>query len=158
MSNHSFDNQISPETYLCHGPFDPEVFGGVVNPPVYHASTVIFKNCKELNERHQALFEDAEDEVMYYGRFGTPITFAVQKALAELEGTDLYWCLLDLQPAQVRYWLWLKMAIISWSVVAFTARRVDSSIMCWPKWAFRQPFSIRLLAIALLNCSRKIRP
>lgn len=27
---------------------------------------------------------------MYYGRFGTPITFAVQKALAELEGgTDL---------------------------------------------------------------------
>ncbi|HBY8153636.1 cystathionine beta-lyase [Klebsiella pneumoniae] len=86
MTNHSFDNQMSPETYLCHGPFDPEVFGGVVNPPVYHASTVIFKNCKELNERHQALFEDAEDEVMYYGRFGTPITFAVQKALAELEG------------------------------------------------------------------------
>ncbi|PLK61319.1 PLP-dependent transferase, partial [Klebsiella pneumoniae] len=86
MTNHSFDNQMSPETYLCHGPFDPEVFGGVVNPPVYHASTVIFKNCKELNERHQALFEDAEDEVMYYGRFGTPITFAAQKALAELEG------------------------------------------------------------------------
>ncbi len=86
MTNHSFDNQMSPETYLCHGPFDPEVFGGVVNPPVYHASTVIFKNCKELNERHRALFEDAEDEVMYYGRFGTPITFAVQKALAELEG------------------------------------------------------------------------
>ncbi|STQ59881.1 cystathionine beta-lyase [Pseudescherichia vulneris] len=72
MSNHSFDNQVSPETYLCHGPFDPDVFGGVVNPPVYHASTVIFKNCKELSERHQALFEDAEDEVMYYGRFGTP--------------------------------------------------------------------------------------
>ena len=35
MTNHSFDNQMSPETYLCHGPFDPEVFGGVVNPPVY---------------------------------------------------------------------------------------------------------------------------
>ncbi|SXB79869.1 hypothetical protein [Klebsiella pneumoniae] len=51
MTNHSFDNQMSPETYLCHGPFDPEVFGGVVNPPVYHASTVIFKNCKELNEQ-----------------------------------------------------------------------------------------------------------
>lgn len=85
MSNHSFDRQVSPETYLCHGPFDPDVFGGVVNPPVYHASTVIFKTCKELSERHQALFEDAEDEVMYYGRFGTPITFAVQKALAELE-------------------------------------------------------------------------
>ena len=86
MSNHNFDHQVSAETYLCHGPFDPEVFGGVVNPPVYHASTVIFKNCKELSERHQALFEDAEDEVMYYGRFGTPTTFAVQKALAELEG------------------------------------------------------------------------
>lgn len=105
MTNHSFDNQMSPETYLCHGPFDPEVFGGVVNPPVYHASTVIFKNCKELNERHQALFEDAEDEVMYYGRFGTPITFAVQKALAELEGgTDLYWCLQGWQHAPVHYW------------------------------------------------------
>jgi cystathionine beta-lyase/cystathionine gamma-synthase len=79
MSNHNFDNQVSADTYLCHGPFDPEVFGGVVNPPVYHASTVIFKNCKELSERHQALFEDAEDEIMYYGRFGTPTTFAVQK-------------------------------------------------------------------------------
>ncbi|EKY1944672.1 cystathionine beta-lyase [Cronobacter turicensis] len=86
MSNHSFDKQVSPETYICHGPFDPDVFGGVVNPPVYHASTVIFKTCKELETRHQALFHDAEDEVMYYGRFGTPITFAVQKALAELEG------------------------------------------------------------------------
>lgn len=29
MSNHNFDNQVSADTYLCHGPFDPEVFGGV---------------------------------------------------------------------------------------------------------------------------------
>ncbi|XQS17061.1 cystathionine beta-lyase [Citrobacter telavivensis] len=86
MSNHSFDNKVSPETYLCHGPFDPDVFGGVVNPPVYHASTVIFKNCKELENRHHALFENDEDEILYYGRYGTPITFAIQKALAELEG------------------------------------------------------------------------
>jgi cystathionine beta-lyase len=85
MSNESSLN-IAPETYLCHGPFDPENFGGVVNPPVYHASTILFKNCKELGERHKALYTDEEDEVMYYGRYGTPITFAVQKALAELEG------------------------------------------------------------------------
>lgn len=86
MSKHDFDHQVAPETYLCHGPFDPEVFGGVVNPPVYHASTVIFKNCQQLKERDQALFTYGADEVMYYGRFGTPTTFAVQKALAELEG------------------------------------------------------------------------
>ncbi|XQS17105.1 cystathionine beta-lyase [Citrobacter telavivensis] len=80
------DNQESAETYLCHGPFDPANFGGVVNPPVYHTSTVIFKSCKELAERHKALFENAEDDIMYYGRFGTPTTFAIQKALAALEG------------------------------------------------------------------------
>lgn len=79
-------NDVSPETYLCHGPFKPEEFGGVVNPPVFHASTVIFRNYDELEERHRALFTDAADEVMYYGRFGTPTVFTLQKALAELEG------------------------------------------------------------------------
>jgi len=87
MSKHNFDESaMSPETYLCHGAFDPDLFGGIVNPPVYHASTVLFKTCKDLEQKHQALFHDGEDEIMYYGRFGTPITFAVQKALAELEG------------------------------------------------------------------------
>ncbi|MCS5933052.1 hypothetical protein LNQ03_30585 [Klebsiella pneumoniae subsp. pneumoniae] len=70
----------------------------------------MFKNCKELNERHQALFEDAEDEVMYYGRFGTPITFAVQKALAELEGGGYRSLLVPQgwQHAPVHYWLLVK--------------------------------------------------
>jgi cystathionine beta-lyase len=90
MTNHSFDNQMSPETYLCHGPFDPEVFGGVVNSACISRLYGHLQKLQELNERHQALFEDAEDEVMYYGRFGTPITFAVQKALAELEGVPIF--------------------------------------------------------------------
>lgn len=79
-------SELSPETYLCHGAYNPEDYGGVVNPPVFHASTVVFKNCDELEARHQSLFVNNEDEIMYYGRYGTPIVFALQKALAELEG------------------------------------------------------------------------
>lgn len=79
-------NAHTPSTFLCHGFFDPHAYGGVVNPPVFHASTVLFRNVDELEARGHALFASGEDEVMYYGRFGTPQQFELQNMLAHLEG------------------------------------------------------------------------
>jgi cystathionine beta-lyase len=60
---------------------DPRRNFGIVNPPVYHASTVLFPTVAALNEALKAPFE-----TVYYGRFGTPTTFALEEAIAELEG------------------------------------------------------------------------
>lgn len=58
---------------------DPERQHGVVNPGVYHASTILFPTL--------AAMEAARPEHgNYYGRYGTPTTAALEEALAKLEG------------------------------------------------------------------------
>lgn len=56
---------------------DPASYYGFVNPPVYHASTVLYP-CAEDFLAHRARYQ--------YGRRGTPTTEALEGALAELEG------------------------------------------------------------------------
>lgn len=56
---------------------DPEANFGIVNPPVYHASTVLYPTLEAVKNRTQPVT---------YGRRGTPTTFALQEAIAELEG------------------------------------------------------------------------
>lgn len=73
-----------PETMLGHALIDPADFGGVVNPPVYHASTVTFRDMADMEQREAAMVRG--DDVLWYGRKGTPTTFAVQNAIAALEG------------------------------------------------------------------------
>lgn len=55
---------------------------GVVNPPVFRASTVVFDSVEQMNH---ASVNKANQE-MFYGRRGTPTTFAFQDAMTELEG------------------------------------------------------------------------
>ena len=50
---------------------------GIVNPAVYHASTITFPTVKALHER---------DQPYTYGRRGTPTSRAVETAIAALEG------------------------------------------------------------------------
>ena len=61
---------------------DPAANHGVVNPPVYHASTVLYESTAALEA---ATTGPREYGKTYYGRFGTPTTFALQDALAALE-------------------------------------------------------------------------
>ena len=61
---------------------DPEANFGVVNPPVYHASTILFPTLDAL----EAVQKTKHKNQMRYGRYGTPTTFALQDAIAELEG------------------------------------------------------------------------
>lgn len=61
---------------------DPAANFGVVNPPVYHASTILFPTVADL----EAAQKTKTKNQMRYGRYGTPTTFALQDAIAELEG------------------------------------------------------------------------
>lgn len=55
--------------------------GGVVNPPVYHASTVLFETYKDL----RAGVKKAFSQELFYGRLGTPTLWALEDAMADLE-------------------------------------------------------------------------
>jgi cysteine-S-conjugate beta-lyase len=56
---------------------DPRAYHGFVNPPVYHASTVLYPSAEDFLA-HRARYQ--------YGRRGTPTTEALELALQELEG------------------------------------------------------------------------
>jgi cystathionine beta-lyase len=58
---------------------DPERQHGVVNPPVYRASTILFPSVAALEAAKPR-------QGTYYGRYGTPTTAALEEAVAELEG------------------------------------------------------------------------
>ena len=61
----------------------PESFHGAVNPPVYHVSTILSETVEELEERGRAT-EVARHTS--YGRKGNPTSWALEDAIAELEG------------------------------------------------------------------------
>ena len=67
----------------------PEWTHGIVNPPVYHASTILFDTLADLDAAIAA-----PDAGLYYGRRGTPTQWALEAALTELEpgaaGTKLF--------------------------------------------------------------------
>ena len=70
------------ETLLSVMGRDPAANHGVVNPPVYHASTILHETAAALRE---ATFGPREYGKTYYGRYGTPTTFPLQDSIAELE-------------------------------------------------------------------------
>jgi cysteine-S-conjugate beta-lyase len=74
---------MKKDTKLGHAGRDPKANHGIVNPPVYHASTVTFETVAELKAAEQKRFD-----IVYYGRYGTPTTFAFEEAVATLEGAD----------------------------------------------------------------------
>jgi cystathionine beta-lyase len=56
---------------------DPAANHGIVNPPVYHASTILFRSAEAFRNRNQEYV---------YGRRGTPTSTALETAVAEIEG------------------------------------------------------------------------
>ncbi len=73
------------DTRLVHAGRHPEQHGGIVNPPVYHCSTVLFDSVDQLLETRR---DRASGEFVgfTYGREGTPTTRALEDAITELEG------------------------------------------------------------------------
>ncbi|MEZ5860644.1 MAG: cystathionine beta-lyase [Geminicoccaceae bacterium] len=58
---------------------EPHRHHGIVNPPVYHASTILYPTLDALEAPRTA-------DGYYYGRYGTPTTRALTDAVAALEG------------------------------------------------------------------------
>lgn len=70
-------------TRLVHDGSHPEDNYGLVNPPVYRASTVSFSTVAA-----QAAARADADNNFVYGRRGTPTSSAFEEAVANLEGGD----------------------------------------------------------------------
>ncbi|HET9715198.1 MAG TPA: cystathionine beta-lyase [Pseudolabrys sp.] len=70
-------NSIRPDTRLVTGGRDPQAYHGFVNPPVYHASTLLYPTAED-QVAHRARYS--------YGRRGTPTSEALENALIELDG------------------------------------------------------------------------
>jgi cysteine-S-conjugate beta-lyase len=66
-----------PATGLVSAGRDPRSNHGFVNPPVYHASTVLYPSAEDFLA-HRARYQ--------YGRRGTPTTEALEQVVRELEG------------------------------------------------------------------------
>ena len=72
-----------PDTLLAHAGRDPARNFGVVNPPVYHASTIIHQTVADLEKAQKNRYGVGQ---VVYGRYGTPTTFALEQAVAAIEG------------------------------------------------------------------------
>jgi cystathionine beta-lyase len=77
-------NTKKTDTQLVHGGRRDEWSHGVVNPPVYRASTCLFDSYAELRER----CADPSAKKLFYGRKGTPTQWALEEAITELEGGE----------------------------------------------------------------------
>lgn len=69
------------DTLLVQVGREPHANHGVVNPPVYRASTILYPSLADYEEADRTPFTGTR-----YGRRGTPTTFALEEAVARLEG------------------------------------------------------------------------
>jgi len=70
-------------TIATHAGNHPHENQGVVNPPVYRASTILFRSVQDLRERYKHKYE-----TITYGRDGTQTYRALAEAFTALEGSD----------------------------------------------------------------------
>ncbi|MDP4795773.1 MAG: cystathionine beta-lyase [Rhodospirillales bacterium] len=68
-------------TLLAHAGLAPRENHGVVNPPVYHASTITFATMEQYETRDTIAYDGPS-----YGRSGTPTQFAFERAVTALHG------------------------------------------------------------------------
>lgn len=79
--------QINPQTHLIHAPRQAPQYIETVQPPLFRASTIIFKTTAHLFDRHWTNAYDYS-----YGTHGTPTTFTLGDNIAQIEGGK--YCLL----------------------------------------------------------------
>ncbi|MBT3238251.1 MAG: cystathionine beta-lyase [Rhodospirillaceae bacterium] len=72
---------MKKETKLLLAGRNPENNHGIVNPPVYHASTITYPTVADMEHASGTPYEGVR-----YGLRGTTTTFALEDAVTELEG------------------------------------------------------------------------
>ncbi len=92
MSAEDAPHDLRPATRLVHLGRRRALAGGIVNPPVYRASTVLFESTAH---QRQATRDRDQPDTLYYARRGTPTQWALAEAMTALEaphaaGTFLY--------------------------------------------------------------------
>ncbi len=82
------DKKTREATKIIHAGRDPKQQGWMVNPPIYQSSTIVFPTLKDLiyAERGYSNNDLVEPYELKYGRYGTQTNFALEHAIAELEG------------------------------------------------------------------------
>ena len=75
---------MKDDTRLITAGRDPKANFGIVNPPVYHASTVLAHSLAEWEARAEQ--RKRGERGIFYGRYGTPTIFALEDAVTEIEG------------------------------------------------------------------------
>lgn len=73
---------MKKETAIINVGRDKKWTHGIVNPPVFRASTILFDTVDEMN----FAAKNSTEGKMFYGRRGTSTHFAFQKAMTDLEG------------------------------------------------------------------------
>ena len=72
---------MKKDTLLARAGRDPARYQGMVNTPVFRTSTVLFPDLESYEAR-----EGDDYKKVRYGLFGTPTTFALEEAVAKMEG------------------------------------------------------------------------
>lgn len=75
---------MKEDTKLIHAGRSMQRQHQIVNPPVYHASTVLFPTMDSIDEAQAARARD--ERPMVYGLSGTPTTWALEDAVCAAEG------------------------------------------------------------------------
>ncbi|MDE0059950.1 MAG: cystathionine beta-lyase [Defluviicoccus sp.] len=81
---------MKEDTIITTAGRDPEANFGIVNPPVYHASTITHATVAAMREARERRFEP---RIYTYGRHGTPTHSALEEAVAAVEGGERAVCL-----------------------------------------------------------------
>src|ERR1700758_3512103 len=76
---------LKPATRIVRAGQDKTRNAGIVNTPVFHASTVLYDSVAAMHDVHERAFKQRE-KVLYYGRRGTPTHWTLQEAISDLEG------------------------------------------------------------------------
>ncbi|MBI4294437.1 MAG: cystathionine beta-lyase [Betaproteobacteria bacterium] len=75
---------MKDETKVVRSGRHPERFEGVVNPPVFHASTILSPTLEDYERKNKLSAQGVPGT--YYGRRGTSTTRSLEEAVAEIEG------------------------------------------------------------------------
>ncbi|NBV06445.1 MAG: cystathionine beta-lyase [Proteobacteria bacterium] len=82
------EKKMHEATRIVHAGRNPKEQGWMVNPPIYQTSTIVFPTLKDLlyAERGYSNNDLVEPYELKYGRYGTQTNFALEKAIAEIDG------------------------------------------------------------------------
>lgn len=76
---------MKKDTKIVRAGYSKDRNAGIVNTPVFHASTIVFDSVEAMHEADERGYKRGE-KVMYYGRCGTPTHWTLEEAITELAG------------------------------------------------------------------------